>query len=59
MILENGNHFISALQLQRANREEQDKSSKFGLIQLKKEYWMIRRAIEKYIDTMNPETGEL
>ncbi len=63
MILKDGNQFVSALQLQRANTLEQDKlkvSSTTHVIRRKliSEYWNIRHAIEEYIDRMDPKTGE-
>lgn len=52
MILVNGNQFVSALQLQRANRMHYDntpRSEIFVKERLMEEYWRIRRSIEKYI----------
>lgn len=56
MILENGNHFVSAIQMQRANRESYDRipiSEKATKRRSISEYWNLRHAIEDYISHMN------
>lgn len=52
-----------ALQLQRANREDQDRlkvspTTKVTRRKMISEYWNIRHAIEEYVDHMDPRTGE-